>query len=133
MTTFWKVFVGLLLTLPVGAYVAGTLISSQASPPAERAPIVVTGESNPDRGGSDASTPRTAPRPTDDPTGTADDDPDWDDVEDVVPEPEDIDDRGGNRGDDDAHDDKDDKEDRGSGDGDDRDDPDDRGPGDDDD
>jgi hypothetical protein len=87
---FWKVLLGLLLTLPVAAYVAGTLVASQADTPTERTPIVVTGD--PSGGvGSLAGSP--ASDPTRDDRDDPDDDDDWEDVEEVVPEPDDLDDR----------------------------------------
>ena len=42
MSTFWKVMVGLLLTLPIGAYVTGSLVASEAEMPSERTPIVIS-------------------------------------------------------------------------------------------
>jgi uncharacterized membrane protein YgcG len=47
MSAIWKVLVGLVLTLPVGAYVAGTLVSSQANVPDRRAPVVISGTPTP--------------------------------------------------------------------------------------
>lgn len=42
MSTFWKVMLGLLLTLPVGAYVTGALVTSQSQLPRERPAIVIS-------------------------------------------------------------------------------------------
>lgn len=61
VSIFLKVAIGLLLTLPLGAYIAGTLVASQASMPDERAPIVV--ESTPSSSTTTA-TPSRTPRPS---------------------------------------------------------------------
>lgn len=111
VSIFLKVAVGLLLTLPLGAYVAGTLVASQASMPEERAPIGV--ESSPS-----SSTTATRPSPSvptpddrrpddrnsshggsgdDDSDGSGHDDPD--DVEVVRPSPHEIEDEREDRAD----------------------------------
>lgn len=128
---FWKVIVGLLLTLPLGAYITGTLVASQADMPSERAPVVL--DATPSDVGSatppPASEPAT-PRPstTRSPDDDGDDDDDGrgrgrgrggdDEVEPVRPTPRDVDDDGDDRGDDHGGDDRD-TDDHGEGDDDD--------------
>ncbi len=41
MSTFWKIMIGLMVTLPVGAYVAGNLAGATADGPAPHDPIVI--------------------------------------------------------------------------------------------
>ena len=41
MSTFWKIMIGLMVTLPVGAYVAGNLAGAIADGPAPHSPIVI--------------------------------------------------------------------------------------------
>jgi len=57
MSTVWKVIVGLLLTLPMAAYITGTLIASRADMPTERSPIVISDSP------SSKSEPSKKPRP----------------------------------------------------------------------
>lgn len=131
MSTVWKVIAALLLTLPVGAYVAGTLVASQADVPIERAPIVIrdsaTGSAGPSTP-AETMSPRPTARPTDKendgPDGKGDDDDDSsgpgggdddgdDDVRVVRPSPDDIedDDDDAGRDDDDGGDDDGDDDD----------------------
>lgn len=132
MSTVWKVIAALLLTLPVGAYVAGTLVASQADVPTERAPIVMRDSSSGSAGPStpaETNSPRPTARPTDKendgpdgkgdddddssgPDGDGDDDAD-DDVRVVRPSPDDIedDDDDAGRDDDDGGDDDGDDDD----------------------
>ena len=41
MSTVWKVIVALALVLPIGAFVAGSLVSSSADEPADRDPVIL--------------------------------------------------------------------------------------------
>ncbi|MCW2816840.1 MAG: hypothetical protein JWN84_4295, partial [Nocardioides sp.] len=41
MSATWKTIIGLLLVLPLGGFVAGSLITSGAAEPERRAPIVI--------------------------------------------------------------------------------------------
>ena len=63
MSAFWKVMVGLLLTLPVAAYVTGTLVASQADLPDRRSPVVIS------------DSPSQGATPSQDPTGIATEQP----------------------------------------------------------
>ncbi len=56
MRSFWKVFVALALMLPLGAFVAGTLVASAADDPAPRDTIIIDDQSG---------TPSSDPSPTD--------------------------------------------------------------------
>jgi hypothetical protein len=109
MSTFWKALVVALLALPIGAYVTGTLVGSQADPPDRRAPIVVE-DPGPSQSPTPSPTDRPSPSPTDRPSSgddaddrdgddDDDDDPD-DDVEEVEPDIEDLDDDDGDDDDD---------------------------------
>jgi hypothetical protein len=77
---FLKIALGLLLTLPLGAYIAGTLVASQVDMPPERAPVVI--EASPAE--SPAATPANSPSPSpsrspdDETSGHGDDDDDDD-------------------------------------------------------
>ena len=93
MSTFLKVALGLLLTLPLGAYITGTLVASQADMPQDRAPVVV--DSPP------SETPPTTPAPPPSPTRSPGDDrgddhdddhDDDDDVRVIRPTPREVDD-----------------------------------------
>src|SRR4051794_37379144 len=100
MRSFWKIFVALALMLPLGAFVAGTLVASAADDPEPRNTIIID-----DQG----ATPTTDATPTqgDDPTetpsrqGDAADDhgDDSDELAEVTPSP---DDWGDDNGDDQA-------------------------------
>lgn len=103
MSMFWKVAVGLLLTLPMGAYITGTLVASQSELPTERAPIVVTDTSAGDASPSGDVTAKPTEKPAERPTkrGETDDDDNGrrsgddggdDDVRIVRPTPDDLDD-----------------------------------------
>jgi len=87
VSTFLKVALGLLLTLPLGAYITGTLVASQTDMPQERAPVVI--DSRPTE--SPTATP-TSPEPSRSPDDKGDDRKDRDD---------DRDDDSGHGGDDD--------------------------------
>ena len=39
MSTIWKIVIGLVLTLPIAAYVAGNLAAATADLPAQREPV----------------------------------------------------------------------------------------------
>jgi hypothetical protein len=110
VTTFWKVMAGLLLSLPPAAYVGGTLVSSQADMPTERAPVVLSPTPTLDEPTSPSARPDPDGRPNngraeddrgDDRRGEdgrsggdqdADDEGDENGFEIVRPEPEDFDD-----------------------------------------
>jgi hypothetical protein len=83
MRTLWKILVPLALVLPLGAFVAGSLVASASDEPPARDTIVIR-ESN--------ATPATpTPTPGTDPTTDPDDDgDDEDDVETVDLEPDDV-------------------------------------------
>lgn len=68
MSTFWKVMIGLVLTLPVGGYITGTLVSSQADLPRERTPIVI---SDAPSSTAPSSTPSAKPGPTNRPRSSS--------------------------------------------------------------
>lgn len=95
MVTIWKVLLGLVLVVPMGAYVAGSLAASAADDPAPRQTIQIR---EPD--------PTSTPTSTPSPTRTAQPD----DVEVITPDYDDFDDDD-DRGDDDG-DDGDDRQDR---------------------
>lgn len=101
----WRYLLALLVVLPLGAFVVGSLVSASNDEPPARTPIVL-------REDDSSSTPRPTPtaRPTDPASG--DDDPEPDDDGQVVrPTPvEDDDDRDEDR-DDDGDDGDDDGED----------------------
>ena len=63
MGTFWKVMVGLLLTVPVGAYAIGTLATSQADMPAERDPMVISDSPSDETTKSRKSSPGQSAKP----------------------------------------------------------------------
>ena len=54
MRSFWKVFVALALLLPLGAYVAGSLVASASDDPEPRNPLIIE-QSGPASGNSDPS------------------------------------------------------------------------------
>jgi hypothetical protein len=74
---FLKVAMGLLLTLPLGAYIAGTLVASQVDMPQERPAVVIDSRSSGISTPTPTSTPTPSPRP--DPTRSPDDDNGGDD------------------------------------------------------
>ena len=41
MPSFWKILLGLALVLPVGAYVAGSLVASASDDPEPRNPLII--------------------------------------------------------------------------------------------
>ena len=87
MSTFWNIMIGLMVTLPVGAYVAGNLAGATADQPAPHDPIVIrdartTPLPDPSHKPGSPTTPA-------DPDRTEDGD---DDIEVVRPEPDDVDD-----------------------------------------
>jgi len=108
--TFAKVMAALLLTLPLGAYIAGTLMSSQVDMPAERTPVVIDGSPVAETSGSAGTVPSRPPKPSPSPSAThspgdddddddrsghgrgGDDDDDDDDVRVIRPTPRDLDD-----------------------------------------
>ena len=97
MSTFLKVALGLLLTLPLGAYITGTLVASQTDMPQERAPVVI--DSRPTESPTATPAPPEPSRSPDDKGDDRDDDRDDDsghggddDVRVVRPTPRDVDD-----------------------------------------
>ena len=116
VSTFLKIMLVLLLTLPLGAYITGTLVASQADMPAERVPVVIEEEpekssATPSRSAEPSAKPSAKPRPTKRPQPTPPDREDSDDRDDedvkvVRPTPRDVDDdHDDDRDDDDRHDD----------------------------
>jgi hypothetical protein len=95
MRNFWKVFVGLALTLPLGAFVAGNLVASAADDPSPRDTIIIEDQS---------ATPSGEPSPTPSSTATPDSSPTPDQGDDglehVTPSPSEWDDdsHGGGHG-----------------------------------
>lgn len=69
VSTFLKVALGLLLTLPLGAYIAGTLVASQASMPAERRPVVIEATTSDTPSATPSRSPSRTPEPTPDDHG----------------------------------------------------------------
>lgn len=61
MSTFFKVMLALLVTLPVGAYFAGSVVASQGDTPDDTRFVRVDHSASPDEGPSPAP-PRPAPR-----------------------------------------------------------------------
>jgi hypothetical protein len=100
VSTFLKVALAMLLTLPLGAYITGTLVASQTDMPQERAPVVI--DSRPTESPTATPTPPAPSRSPDDNGGDRkdrDDDRDDDsghggddDVRVVRPTPRDVDD-----------------------------------------
>ena len=72
MPSFWKVFAALALLLPLGAFVAGSLVASAADDPAPRDTIIID-----DQSGTPSQDPTTSSPPTEDashgPTDSASD------------------------------------------------------------
>jgi hypothetical protein len=106
MGLVWKALVVALLTLPVMAYVTGSLVGAQTELPAERAPVVIGDplQTEPQQtlrgrpGGPDE--PRESDDPRDPGHGGASDDHSDDGVSVVRPEPRDLDDDADERDDD---------------------------------
>ena len=98
MSTVWKVLLGLAVVLPLGAYVAGSLAASAADDPRPRNTIEIR---------EPEQQPTRTPSRTPDPSPSAD-------VEVIVPEYDDYDDRD-EHGDDDHDDDHDDDDHSGHG------------------
>lgn len=96
VSTFLKVAIGLLLTLPLGAYIAGTLVASQASMPAERRPVVIEATTSDTPSATPSRSPSRTPEPTPDDHGgeRSDDHGGGDDehVDVVRPTPREVDD-----------------------------------------
>lgn len=90
MSWFWKGLVVLLLALPVGAYVTGSLTGAPADLPDRLEPVVVQDPSSEDT----APEPSTSDRPGTDgtPGGRDHDDGRDENVEVVRPDPDDLDD-----------------------------------------
>jgi len=114
VSTFLKVMVALLLTLPLGAYITGTLVASQTDMPPTRVPVVLEGSPSESVLPTPSRTPR--PSPTSDPTRNRDDrgdddDDDDDDVRVIRPTPREVDDDHGDGGDDRSRDDSDEGDD----------------------
>lgn len=116
MSTFLKVALGLLLTLPLGAYITGTLVASQTDMPQERAPVVI--DSRPTESPTASPTPPEPSRSPDDKGGDRKDRDDDsghdgdDDVRVVRPTPREVDDDLADEREDRADDLADEREDR---------------------
>ena len=69
--TWWGVIAGSLLTLPAGAYVVATLVSSDADTPAGRTPIVIVGNDRAEDDSAEGADPAPEPvrSPSSAPTG----------------------------------------------------------------
>lgn len=131
MSTLWKTLVGLLLVLPLGAYITGTMMTSQADMPRERAPIVISdtpSEGAPPKAPDASSDPNESdpgssqrpgrdkqqeteekerPAPPPEPPATSPEEEDDDEVPLIRPTPRDVDDDGDEDDDDDEGDDDD--------------------------
>ena len=96
MKMLWKVLLTLALLVPMGAYVAGSLVASAAEDPAPRPPIVIE-DPDPARSptGSSSTSPDASATPDATPPGT---------VGEVEVDPDDIDDPDDDWGRDDDHD-----------------------------
>jgi hypothetical protein len=104
MALFWKALVVLLLTLPVGAYVAGGLAGPRAELPDRRPPVLVDDPAPVASSGSGTPSQGSSESPRDDGQvgrdgdegrdgrGDDEDDDDDDDVRVVRPDPDDLDD-----------------------------------------
>ncbi|WP_460799531.1 hypothetical protein [Nocardioides pacificus] len=119
MSTLLKVLLGLLIALPMTAYVVGSLAASSSDRPSRLDPVVITGAPTT----SGTSTARPSPRPTTRPSSRpeGDDRDDDDEVRVLTPRPSQLggdDDRDDDR-DDDDQDDDDRDDDAGDDDGDD--------------
>jgi hypothetical protein len=129
MSTILKIVIGLVLTLPIAAYVVGSLVASTAELPKQREPVNIqnvspsqtTGPPSHSGAPGDPRPSGSTATPGDDKAG---DDVDVDDngVQIVNPEPTRVDDDADGRGDDGGGDDDDGDEDDGDDDDDDKDD-----------
>jgi hypothetical protein len=106
MGTAWKVLVGVVLLIPMTAYVVGSLVAA-ADEPRQHDPIIVEQRTaSPDKSPSEKPSPRKSPSPSDDDNGGRGGGDDDDDTETITPSPSDLfDDHGGDRDDDDDFDD----------------------------
>ena len=116
VSSFLKVMLALLLTLPLGAYITGTLVASQADMPAQRETVVIEQSPADEATTPSTPTPRKTPRPKpprerDDSDDRDSDDRDRDDVRVVRPTPRDVDEDWDDDVDDDSDDDSDDGDD----------------------
>src|SRR3954451_24532043 len=98
MRSFWKVFAALALMLPLGAFVAGTLVASAADDPTPRHTVIIDDPSG---------TPSPSSSPSEDPGDDAtedqgddhgDDHGGDDGLSEVTPSPDDWDDHGDDHG-----------------------------------
>jgi uncharacterized membrane protein YgcG len=102
MKTAWKVLLGLVLVVPLGAYVAGSLAASASDDPAQRHTIQIDEPSQ-----TPTTTPTTTPSTT--PSAPVSATPEDDDVEVITPDYDDLDDdhggddNSGHGGDDSGH------------------------------
>jgi hypothetical protein len=119
MKTMWKVLLGLVLVVPMGAYVVGSLAASAADDPAPRQTIEIR-EPDPTSTPTPAPTRTSAPTPA--PTSTSTSKPErTDDVEVITPDYDDFDakddsgDDDGGRSDKHGDDHRDDRHDSGHG------------------
>lgn len=122
MSTWVKYLIGLALALPMGAYVAGSLMASAADDPVNRDPVQIQDAPSDSSRDDDGRTPRPSdgptrtPRPPGDanddavPDGDTDDDDDDNGVRVVTPQPTRLDGGDDDAGDD-AGDDRDDGDD----------------------
>jgi len=102
MRTLPKIIAGLVLVVPMGAYVAGSLAASADSNPQPRQTIEIRpADSTPTKGPSEKPTAQ----PSGDHSGPGRGRDDDDDVEVITPDYDDFDDHDDNHDDDDHHDD----------------------------
>jgi hypothetical protein len=97
MKTLWKALLALALLVPMGAYVAGSLVASAADDPAPRSPIVIK---DPGRSATPTGTPSSSPSPS---TGVGEIELDPDDLDDDSDDSGRDDDHGDDHGDDEDH------------------------------
>lgn len=112
MALFWKLLVVALLTMPMGAYVTGSLVGSRTELPRERPAVVLEDAGLSEPGQTLTGKPRPegsrSPQPSAAARGRGDHesgDASGDEVRTIGPEPDDLDDREG------GHDDRDDPDD----------------------
>jgi hypothetical protein len=91
MTLLWKVLLALVLVLPLGAYVAGSLVASAADEPGPRETIVIRDSPSGTPSGTPTRSSSPSPGPSDEKPGGPGVDHS-DDVEVIIPDPDDLDD-----------------------------------------
>src|SRR3712207_3551286 len=85
MATAWKVLIGVVLLIPMTAYVVGSLVAA-ADEPRQHDPIIIEERTaSPDTSPSEKPSPRKSPSPSDDDDGRGGGDDD--DTETITPSP----------------------------------------------